>query len=81
MELTYAFQNRDFGGLPEAGGLRNQPARLMLTMSACLNMYNAVVSYESLGAGEEAEWAKRYPHFSALIDYLDNELRPPTHHS
>lgn len=45
----------------------------MLTMSACLNMYNAVVSYESISVGEEAEWAKRYPHFSALVDYLESE--------
>ena len=47
IELKYAWQSRTYGGLPNAGGLRDQPAGMMLRMTAAYNVWNAHIKYKS----------------------------------
>lgn len=44
-ELRYAWQCQRWGSLPNAGGLRDQPMRLMADMPVALNVYNARQAY------------------------------------
>jgi len=44
-ELRYAWQCQRWGSLPNAGGLRDQPMRLMADMPVALNVYNARRDY------------------------------------
>lgn len=56
-----------FHMLPEAGGLRTQPYRLMLGLSRCLIVFRAVSDYEKAKAGERAKWKADHPD---LVEYL-----------
>jgi len=65
--LMYAFQAENYGVLPEQGGLRQQPARLMLTMNECLAVYRAVAEYRKVPAGSGAAWKKNNPDKARLL--------------
>ena len=65
LELKYALQSYKHGGLPNSGGLRDQPAGLMLRMSAAYNVWNAHSSYKS--AQFNPEWIKSNPGLMQII--------------
>lgn len=56
--LVMAWQSEMWKALPEAGGLRDQPANLLTQMSACLNVYNA---FKSMQGKQIAQWADTNP--------------------
>jgi len=56
IELKYALQAKNFGALPNDGGLRNQPVGLMIRMSAALNVFQAFSAFKS--AGFDPKWIK-----------------------
>jgi hypothetical protein len=60
-ELELAIHARQWGALPESGGLLDQPFGLLDRMSASLNAYNALVSEQSRGDLTLTEWSKRNP--------------------
>jgi hypothetical protein len=60
-ELELAIHARQWGALPEPGGLLDQPFGLLDRMAASLNAYNALVSEQSRGDLTLTEWSKRNP--------------------
>jgi len=54
IELKYVLQSQSYGGLPNDGGLRNQPAGLMIRMSAVYNVWTAFSKFKS--AGFNPDW-------------------------
>jgi hypothetical protein len=66
--LRYAFQCADYpGALPEPGGLRAQPNRLMVTMRAAYNLWHAVREYAKAGPGQQAKWKNEHPELADLL--------------
>jgi hypothetical protein len=61
-ELQMAWDCQAWGALPEAGGMRDQPAGLMLRMRTCLSVFQAWRDYAVDGhkAGEMAAWAQEH---------------------
>lgn len=60
--LRYAWQCRTWGALPDAGGLRDQSARLMADMPVALNAYNAMRGFWQATKGARAgAWTKDNP--------------------
>jgi len=57
--LRYALQAQVYHALPEAGGLRDQPARLLNQMAACYNVYAAWKEFRF--ASNKVEWKKAHP--------------------
>ena len=57
LPLRYAFQAQAYHGLPEAGGLRDQPARLVNQMAACYNVYSAWKDYRA--ASDKVDWQRK----------------------
>jgi hypothetical protein len=45
--LVTAWKCQRWGTLPNAGGLRDQPVRLMRDMTACENVYNAMKAWHT----------------------------------
>lgn len=66
-ELELAFENRDFGGLPEAGGLMDQPAGLLKRMRIAMAGFTAWRRWLDREAGKEGEFAERYPRDWAIV--------------
>ncbi len=58
-ELSYALQARDFQALPNQGGLRDQPVKLLNRMRIAYNVWRAVSEYSS--AKNSAIWAQQNP--------------------
>jgi len=56
-------------GLPEAGGLRDQPHRLMLTLDAAQKVYQAISEYERAPAGAKARWKFDHPQLVPYLQY------------
>jgi len=54
--LQYAWQAERFNTLPNRGGLRDQPVRLMNEMKVCSNVYTATKAYLS---SMSVEWIQR----------------------
>lgn len=50
------WQTRDWRALPDAGGLLDQRPRLMRTMTAAHNAYQASRAYAQAPAGGRAKW-------------------------
>jgi len=60
-ELVLAWHAQSWSTLPEAGGLRDQPAGLLERMSSVLHVYDAMKAYADSPPGHEDEFAKRNP--------------------
>lgn len=60
-ELLLAWDCRTFGALPEAGGVRDQPAGLLRRMRQALGVFNAFRSWKAREAAKEDEWVERHP--------------------
>jgi len=58
IELKYAWQAHSYNTLPNAGGLRDQPAGLLLRMAASYNAWNAIVQFKS--ANFDPKWIKNH---------------------
>lgn len=71
-ELVLAWQVQQWG---HAAVFGNQPipARTMRCMSACLNYYNATLSFKA-GSFQAAEWAKQNPSQLKLVTHI-REMR------
>ena len=63
--LRYALQAQVYHALPEAGGLRDQPARLLNQMAACYNVYSAWKSFKA--AGDKVDWRRSNPDMWAIV--------------
>lgn len=59
-ELELALNAREWGSLPEAGGIRDQPAGLLRNMRLALNTYETAKSYRARKAGEEDKWVESH---------------------
>lgn len=55
--LRYEFDARHYGALPNAGGLRDQPARLMADMRLCGNVYDALQTVNRAKTSTGGAWA------------------------
>ena len=55
--LNYAFQAHEYQALPNKGGLREQPVKLLSHMRIAYNVWRAVSDY--LAAPKSAEWAQK----------------------
>lgn len=65
-------QCKTWHSLPRAGGLLDQPARLMLEMTVSVNVYQAIKSWRR--ANNWAEFAKRNPEtWEIVIEMLELE--------
>jgi len=60
-ELELALQCQQWGVLPEAGGLMDQPLGLLNRMGAALNAYSAFKSEKNRGNVSLSEWSRRSP--------------------
>ena len=60
-ELTLGWQAKCWGALPEAGGLKDQPAGLLEKMSTCVSVYDAMRAYKACPPGQEGEFSRRQP--------------------
>ena len=58
--LNYALQADRWGALPEAGGLRDQPAGMLDKMATLRNIWNLWQAYHN--SPSPAEWAGNNPH-------------------
>lgn len=61
-ELKLAWQTREYGVLPEAGGLRDQPAGLLDRMDAAYHTHRAVKAWARAfyhGSGSFNQWAQK----------------------
>jgi len=58
-----AFDMLAFHALPEPGGLRDQPVKLMRSARACLNVHSALRAYAQGGrkAGQMGKWKAEHP--------------------
>lgn len=55
IELEYAFWANEYpGALPNSGGLRKQPVKLMSRMRVCFNVWTAMTEY--LAADQSTKW-------------------------
>lgn len=60
--LRYAWQCERWGALPNAGGLRDQPARMMADMPVAANVYNARKRYwHAMRNGNIVDWKRKNP--------------------
>jgi len=59
MELVYALQHHRWGALPEAGGLRDQPAGLLAKMAHLHAVYSGIMAYRN--AENPTKWAESNP--------------------
>lgn len=66
MALAYAHQMRRFRALPSAGGLRDQPARLMLTIEECFLAWRAFSEVKRVEAGKLTQWIKENPELARV---------------
>lgn len=57
-------------GLPEPGGLLDQPRRLMTTMRACLSAHAVMAQWARLEVGAGADWLKTHPEEARIYDYV-----------
>lgn len=57
--LTYALQCERWGALPEAGGLRDQPAGMLDKMAYIVTVHKATKGYWS--ADDTVKWSERNP--------------------
>lgn len=57
-------------GLPEAGGLLDQPRRLMLTMRACASAYTVMAQWAGVPVGQGADWLKANREQARVYDYV-----------
>ena len=64
-ELTWAFQARAWGTLPNAGGLQDQSVGVLERMAAAENVYRAVKSWR--GARDWARWSRENPEDWKLV--------------
>lgn len=71
--LYLALTHNKFGGLPEAGGLLDQPAELLLSMSLCLDVYHAVQSFLARDKHQTAAWRRDNPYYSQLVDQIKEQ--------
>ena len=60
-ELELALQSQQWGALPEAGGLMDQPYGLLAKMAAALNVYSAFKAEQGRGNTTLTEWTRRNP--------------------
>jgi hypothetical protein len=66
-ELTYALQHRRWGALPEAGGLRDQPAGMLSKMAHLSAVYSGIKAYYD--AANAASWADANPDLWELVSH------------
>lgn len=61
-ELELVWQHDRWGGLPNGGGLLDQPAGLLMRMRAAENVYRALTLYRTNGPppGEMATWCEAH---------------------
>jgi len=71
-QLIYAQQAQNYGALPNPGGLRNQPAKLMLEMRVLYNVWNAFSQFK--GAGFSPDWIKNNPGLWSVVTSVE-EIR------
>jgi hypothetical protein len=71
-ELELALQAHRWGVLPEAGGLRDQPAGLLRRMTAAENVYNVYVALEH--SDDYAKFINANPGAARMIEMV-NGLR------
>ena len=66
--LKLAWQCDRWGALPNGGGLRDQPARLMADMAAASNIYNAMHAFwRGMKGPNIADWQKAHPDESKIV--------------
>jgi len=63
--LTLAWRCDRWHALPEAGGMRQQPYRLMQDMSAAANVYQAISAWRS--ARNWADWSQANPQMWKVV--------------
>ena len=72
--LSLALDCRHWRQLPNSGGLLDQPAGLVGTMNALLNVYDAFKSYNA--STKKREWTLKYPEMWKIIaDVIDMRTR------
>lgn len=59
LPLRYALQAHSYHALPEAGGLRDQPARLLNQMALCYNVYTVWRDFRY--TADKTKWKKENP--------------------
>lgn len=69
-ELELAFYARDFGALPEAGGIYDQPAGLLRRMKNAMDIYNLWREWKSLTAETTGNWIKRNKERWAVVQEI-----------
>jgi len=69
-DLLTAFAARRWGALPEAGGLRDQPAGELDRMSATLNAFDAWSAWMNRDPEPATEWVKANPEMWKLVQGL-----------
>lgn len=65
IELEYAWQYHNGFGLPNEGGLRNQPYALIRRMNACYNVWQAMSEY--IDSNLDTKWVNKNPKKWSII--------------
>jgi len=66
-ELVTIWQCRRWNTLPNAGGILDQPAGMMYTLTQYARVYDAFVEYSKRELGKEASWRGAHPDEYAVI--------------
>jgi hypothetical protein len=69
MELELAFDCQNFGALPYAGGLLDQPVGLMRRLRVAKNVFETVMGWKETSGDVEA-WNKSNPNGIKLISWI-----------
>jgi len=70
-ELEIGWNMRAFGGLPEAGGMLDQPVGLMKSVRVALNIESLWKTYKRIKPGDMGKWIKNNPDDWKTIKYIE----------
>lgn len=70
-ELEIGWNMRAFGGLPESGGMLDQPVGLMKSVRVALNIEGLWKTYRRIKPGDMGKWIKNNPDDWKTIKHIE----------
>ncbi len=68
-QLAYAWQCQRWGAMPNAGGLRDQPVRLMKDMAVMSNVYDAMKGFQRAMHTNIVTWQTANPDAWQIVSF------------
>lgn len=73
IELALGWQMRHYRTLLAGGGLLDQPRALLITCTACVQMYDAMKEYNAQPLDRGIDWMTANPDKARLVDWYELE--------